>query len=112
MNDKLKRNNQKVIWEIKHPNGHRLLSRNHIRMQGLQAHNADNVESTTRASSDLFAMANSKTVQGIAAVALRSDGSHYLLVSGSAIDQNIRAAGATFDLLNYLNKLTDSYDIN
>lgn len=112
MKDEPKRNNQKVIWEIRHPNGHSLLSRNQLKLQSLQANNPENVSSTTQAVSDLFSMAHSKTVQGIAAVALHSDGSHYLLVSGSAIDQNIRAAGAAHDLVDYLNKLSDSYDSN
>lgn len=76
----------------------------------LQKNNNDNSEATTQAASDIFAMTMDHQIDGIAAVALRADGSHYTIVSGMAIDQNIRASGAVHDLANKLSDLSDDLD--
>ncbi|AUZ85818.1 hypothetical protein [Methylophaga nitratireducenticrescens] len=72
----------------------------------LQKHNADNFEATAQAASDIFAMTLDHQIDGLAAVALRADGTHYVVMSGMAIDQNIRASGAAFDLANELCELS------
>jgi hypothetical protein len=76
----------------------------------LQKHNHDNSDATIQAASDIFSMTLEHQIDGIAAIALRADGSHYIVISGMAIDQNIRSAGAAYDLLQCLNKLSDNPD--
>lgn len=100
---------QKIIWKYRKPNGHN--SPNNLRsILRLQKNTSENINSTAQAASDIFTMSLDNQVSGLAAVALRADGSHYLVLSGSAIDQNIRASGAAFDLLNELNQLSDQDD--
>jgi hypothetical protein len=100
-------NYQKVIWKYKTPNSHNILTKAQRSLSSIQKFNSENSPSTAQASSDIFNLAQDKKVQGLAAVAFCDDGSHYIVVSGSAIDENVRAAGAAFDLMHCLNKMSD-----
>jgi len=94
-----------LIWRSRKPNGYEQSSRLRALHQ-LQSDNSNNIDSTAKAVGDIFTMTVEQQIEGLAAVAFRNDGSHYLIIAGIAVEQNIRASGAVNSLADFLNTLS------